>query len=107
MASAEDRYGQTSASQKKIEAIYELRDAVADRVNAEHAAKEQGTPESRDVLLDATLKVEAKTQDAIEACHECGRVHASEEPHERHARVGQQHDGNVIDVDFRPSQASD
>ena len=107
-SSAEDnREEPQSTSQNKIDAIYDLRAAVEQQVHAEHAAAEIGTPEARDVLLDATLNVEAKTQDAIEACHDCGRVHASDEAHERLARVGEMHDSNIIDVDFSRGQDSD
>jgi hypothetical protein len=89
----------------KVEAIYELREAVERKVHAEMTLHREGSLQARDALLDATLVVEAKTQDAIETCHECGRVHASDEPHERRGRVGERSD-NVVDVDFRPTRES-
>ena len=61
----------------KVEAIYELRNAVEEKVGAKHALEREDTPEGREALLDATLKVEAKTQDAIEVCIHCGRAHAA------------------------------
>ncbi len=69
----------------KVQAIYELRKAAEHKAFAEVAVDREGTPEARDALLDATLQLEAKTQDAIEVCHFCGRPHA----------------GNVVEVDFR------
>jgi hypothetical protein len=85
----------------KVEAIYDLRQAVEQKVHAEIALLQENTPDKRDALLDAALSVESKTQDAIETCIHCGRPHIAEEPHERRGRVGDQN-GNVIDVDFRP-----
>lgn len=89
------------ARKNKIEAIYDLREAVEQKVHAEHALEVKDTPDARYALLDASLLVEAKTQDAIETCVYCGRAHADDEPHERRARIGEG-DSNVIDVDFRP-----
>jgi hypothetical protein len=80
-----------SASSKKIEAIYSLRNAAEEKAQAEIKAQVLPTPAARDALLDAQLRLEAKTQDAIEACHECGRPHGAEEPH---------YTGNVRNVDF-------
>ncbi|HWZ88347.1 MAG TPA: hypothetical protein VNW92_05835, partial [Polyangiaceae bacterium] len=79
----------------------ELREAVEEKVRAEHALERHESPRMRDALLDASLRVEAKTQTAIEACIYCGRPHAADEPHERRARMGDR-DDKVIDVDFRP-----
>jgi uncharacterized protein with PIN domain len=90
----------------KVEAIYDLRNAVEEKVGAKHALEREDTPETRDALLSATLKVEAKTQDAIEVCIHCGRAHAADEPHERRARVGDRID-NVVDVDFRQQSERD
>jgi hypothetical protein len=92
-------------SKDKVDAIYELREAVEQKVHAEVALERDDTPQARDALLDATLDVEAKTQDAIEICHECGHAHASGDPHirrpaESHARASD-HSGNVVTVDFR------
>jgi len=101
----------------KVEAIFELREAVEEKVHAEYSAAREGSPEARDALLDATLKVDEKTQDAIEVCHTCDRPHAANEPHtasEPHteprtasSRIGA-HADNVVAVDFTPeSKQSD
>lgn len=63
-------------SNDKVAAIYDLRQAVEAKVHAEVALEVQPSPDKRAALLDATLEVEAKTQDAIEVCHECGLPHA-------------------------------
>jgi hypothetical protein len=91
----------------KVEAIFELREAVEEKVHAEYSAAREGSPEARDALLDATLKVDEKTQDAIEVCHACDRPHATTEPHTTteprtaSSRIGT-HVDNVIAVDFTP-----
>ncbi len=103
----------------KVEAIFELREAVEEKVHAEYSAAREGSPEARDALLDATLKVDEKTQDAIEVCHTCDRPHAANAPHtgsEPHtttepktaaSRIGA-HVDNVVAVDFTPeSKQSD
>ena len=68
-------------SRHKIDAIYSLREAAEAKAFAEMKVEIESTPSSRDKLLDAQLELESKTQDAIEACHECGHVHASFDPH--------------------------
>jgi len=80
----------------KIEAIYDLREAVENKVHAEKALEVQPSPEKRDALLDAQLTVEEKTQDAIEACMECGSCHSAGTLHR--GIVGRE--GNVLDVNF-------
>jgi hypothetical protein len=97
----------------KVEAIFELREAVEEKVHAEYSAAREGSPEARDALLDATLKVDEKTQDAIEICHTCDRPHAASEPHfsseprTASSRIGA-HTDNVVAVDFTPeSKQSD
>ncbi len=80
----------------KIEAIYDLREAVEHKVNAENELEARPSAENRDALLDAQLAVEAKTQDAIESCLECGTCHAAQEPH----RGVVERDGNVLGVNF-------
>jgi hypothetical protein len=82
-------------SNEKIEAIYDLREAVEAKVHAEHALELVPSATTRQTLLDATLEVEAKTQAAIDVCHECGLPHADEDEHG--ARQG---GSNVISVDF-------
>ena len=81
-------------SNEKIAAIYGLREAVETKVRAEQAVENEPSPEARAKLLDATLDVEAKTQDAIEVCHQCGHEH---EPGREHVAGP---DDNVIQVDF-------
>jgi hypothetical protein len=87
--------------QNKIEAIYELREAAEQKAKAEVAADTERTALARDILLDAQLRLESKTADAIEACHECGLPHAPDAPH----GLGQR--GNVIDVSFGKTQEDD
>jgi hypothetical protein len=89
-----------SASAEKIEAIYQLRDSAAAKAKLEVAVAENPTPEVRDALLDATLDVEAKTQHAIEVCHECGHAH----PGPAHVERGAD---NVIRVSFANSTVAD
>ena len=83
-------------SNQKIDAIYDLREAVEAKVHAEHALQLVPSADTRAALLDATLEVEAKTQTAIDVCHECGLPHADDVEHGV-AEAG----GNVIEVDFR------
>ena len=71
------------ASSKKIDAIYALRKAAEVKAIAEVKVDANSTPASRDILLDAQLDLESKTQEAIDACHECGKSHAENEPHFR------------------------
>lgn len=92
---------ETDEQRNKIDAIYELRHAAEAKAHAEVALEQEGTPEARDVLLEAQLEVEAKTQAAIDVCHECGLDHGGLDPHRHHARVSERRD-NVIAVDFRP-----
>ncbi len=68
-------------SNKKIDAILSLRNAAEAKAVAEMTAAANPTPAARDALLDARLELEAKTQDAVEACHECGHPHAAGAPH--------------------------
>jgi hypothetical protein len=59
----------------KVDAVYDLREAVEEKVRAELEVDKHPSPEARDTLLEATLNVESRTQRAIQACHACGRVH--------------------------------
>ena len=68
-------------SKRKIDAIYDLRRAAEEKARAEHAAAAFPSPEQRTRLLDAQLELEAKTLEAIDVCHECGREHAPGTPH--------------------------
>ena len=80
--------------QNKVEAIYELRAAAEKRATAKLRLEQDPSQAHRDALLDAQLTLEAKTQDAIEVCHECGHEHAGDEPHRRRG-------DNVIDLDSK------
>ena len=66
---------------EKVEAIYSLREAAEAKVLAELKADAERTPAARDALLDAQIELESKTQDALQACHECGHAHGAGEAH--------------------------
>ena len=83
----------------KIEAIYAVREAAERKAVLEAGLIAHPTPDARDALLAAQLTLEARTQDAIDACHHCGRVHADDEPHPESR-------DNVIEVDFGRSDES-
>ena len=72
---------ETDHDKSKVEAIYDVRDAAETKAHAEHALEDKPTLENRDELLDAQMKLEEKTQDAIEVCHECGHEHEPSKPH--------------------------
>ncbi|MFN2461389.1 MAG: hypothetical protein ABR591_11980 [Candidatus Velthaea sp.] len=92
----------SEAQADKVEAIYKLREAAERKARAEHIAERDSSPTAKHALLDAKLTLEAKTQDAIEACHECEHEHGGDQPHNaRRSRVEQRRD-NVLGVDFRP-----
>lgn len=86
----------------KIDAIYELRDAAETKAHAERDLEITGTEAARDALLEAQLNVEARTQEAIDVCHECGQNRADNHEHPLRTRIGERRD-NVIAVDFRPA----
>lgn len=65
-------------SADKVSAVYELREAVEEKVRAEVKVETDPTREAKDTLLEATLEVERQTQRAIEVCHACGRAHRDE-----------------------------
>jgi hypothetical protein len=69
------------ASSKKIDAIYELREAAEEKALAERRVDEHPSAHNRDELLDKQLKLEDKTLNAITACHDCGHPHDASEPH--------------------------
>jgi len=71
-----------SVSKRKIDAIYELREAAEKKGRDEEKLSEDPTPAQRDKLLDSMLEVEHKTVTAITACHECGQEHQPGEPHQ-------------------------
>jgi hypothetical protein len=90
-----------SQSQEKIDAIYDLRDAVEAKTRLEAAVDRRPSADAREALLDATLEVEARTQHAIEVCHECGHVHPGDRGHGAGAN-----DNNLIRVNFRPEDVA-
>ena len=70
-----------TTSKKKIDAIYDLRDAAERKARVQQAVEEQPTKQRKDELLDAKLELERKTVEAIDACHECGHVHEPNQDH--------------------------
>jgi len=64
-------------SNKKLDAIYDLREAAEKKAIAEKQLEEKPTPELRDQLLGAKADLERKTVVAIEVCHDCGHQHES------------------------------
>jgi hypothetical protein len=74
-----------ATSKRKIDTIYELRKAAERKALAEKALEDDPGAERRDQLLRAQIKLEEKTIEAIEVCHECGRSHSSDEPHQKAA----------------------
>ena len=84
----------SKTSKRKVDAIYELREAAEAKAAAEKTLEEQPTQQRREEWLDAQLALERKTLEAIEACHECGHEHRPQEPH---AVPG----GNVVSLDKR------
>jgi hypothetical protein len=59
-----------------LRAVFALREAAQAHGRVEAEVGDMPDPQSRDVLLDAKLDMEAKTAQAIDACVHCGRVHA-------------------------------
>ena len=86
-------------SSKKIDAIYELREAAEEKAHAERDFAETPSAQKRDALLDAQLELEQKTVDAIEVCHECGQEHGPGGAHDAPRK------GNVIPL--RPAKDRD
>jgi hypothetical protein len=70
-----------SESKRKIEAIYELRQAAEEKARAEKEVDDAPSAEKKDRLLETQLKLEEKTVAAIRLCHECGREHAAGADH--------------------------
>ena len=68
-------------SKRKIDAIYELREAAEEKARAEKEVDDAPSPEKKDRLLDKQLTLEEKTTAAIVACHECGHEHPPEADH--------------------------
>jgi hypothetical protein len=79
-------------SAEQIDAIYELREAAAEHGRVEAETADRNDQPARAKRLAAREKLEEKTFQAIEACHECGDAHAGDR---RHTTWGQ-----VIEGDF-------
>lgn len=88
-----------------IQAIYELREAVEAKVHAEYRLAAHDTPQTRDALLEATLRVEEKTQDAVESAARGSRA-PEMLPSAPKSRLDDVHE-NVLEVDFRPQHRRD
>ncbi|HLY02812.1 MAG TPA: hypothetical protein VKR56_10015 [Candidatus Cybelea sp.] len=72
-----------ATSRRKIDTIYELRKAAESKALAEKALEDEPGAVRRDQLLHAQIKLEEKTIEAIEVCHECGLAHSSDGAHEK------------------------
>ena len=70
-----------TTSRKKIDAIFDLRRAAESKALAEKALEERPDPKRRDALLNAQIKLEEKTAEAIDVCHECGYARESGHQH--------------------------
>jgi hypothetical protein len=68
-------------SSRKIDAIFELREAAEAKARAEKEVDDAPSAEKRDRLLETQLTLEEKTVAAITACHECGHEHAPDQDH--------------------------
>jgi hypothetical protein len=68
-------------SKRKIEAIYELREAAEEKARAEKEVDDAPSAEKKDRLLETRLRLEEKTVAAITLCHECGHEHAADADH--------------------------
>ena len=65
---------------RKLEAIYELREAAQEYGRVLDQIGEREDADSRDQRIAAMERVEESTARAIEACEYCGRPHTDEEP---------------------------
>lgn len=89
-------------SSKKVAAIYDLREAAEAKATAQVAVEMSSTPGSRSALLEAQLDLEAKTAEAVDACHDCDDETHDHAPR-RSATVAPDRaepESNVINVDF-------
>jgi len=77
----DENSSEKSASTRKIDAIYELREAAEEKGRKEKIVDDNPTPEHRDQLLESMTDLERKTTKAIAACHECGHLHEPDAPH--------------------------
>lgn len=85
-------------SNRKIQAVYDLRTAAEEKVRAEQAVAVDGSAARRDALLDAQIRLEQKTVEAIDVCHACGHEHADGQP--------RGNSDNVIRANFRTEKKS-
>jgi hypothetical protein len=81
----------------KISAIYALREAAENHAKIEAEIGSHPTGADRDRLLDSRIELEQKTQQAVESCVHCGRLHADEDRSCRKDTNGER--GSVITVD--------
>ena len=74
------RRGKSVHMEDKLAAIYALRDAAERHGKVEAALGSKPTRQQRDALLDARIELEERTQQALESCMHCGRIHADGDP---------------------------
>jgi len=86
-------------SSNTVSALYEMRHAAERKARAEIFAALSDTPETNRALLDASIDLESKTQDAIDLCHEGTCSHPD---HQRQVAPA-----TVTDISGRRKQASD
>jgi hypothetical protein len=65
---------------RKLEAIYELREAAQEYGRVLDQSGDGDDPAARDRRLSAMERLEESTARAIEACEYCGRPHTDEDP---------------------------
>jgi len=81
----------------KVAAIYALREAAEKHAKLEAALGGKPGPKERDLLLDARIELEQRTQQAVETCVHCGRSHVDDDPDCEAPPAP----GTVISVDFQ------
>jgi len=95
-------------TKKKMDAVFELREAAEELGRQEQKLEADQSPERRDAVLDARLEVEGKTAEAIDACEDCGREHCEDESHAARRRVAvTRSDGKVVKVEFGKKQTAE
>jgi len=81
----------------KLGAIYTLRQAAEEHGRAEERLMQAPSTEKVDDVIRARIAVDAKTEDAVQACKTCGQAHS---PTAAQCVTGGD-GGNVINVNFR------
>ena len=81
----------------KVAAIYALREAAEKHAKLEAEIGDRPSANERDLLLDARIELEQKTQQAVETCVHCGRPHSDEDADCETSPPP----GTVISVDFQ------